>query len=63
MLAMLHLAGEKIEEVPIRTIYQSVGRVTHHRMFRDSVRIWLGLLGASISQRASLPKLNAKVQR
>lgn len=63
MLAMLHLAGEKIEEVPIRTIYQSVGRVTHHRMFRDSVRIWFGLLGASISQRASLPKLNAKVQR
>ena len=51
MLAMLHLAGEKIEEVPIRTIYPPAGRVSHHRPFRDSVRIWFGLLGAAISQR------------
>jgi 1-acyl-sn-glycerol-3-phosphate acyltransferase len=49
MLAMLHLSGERIEEVPVKTIYQQAGgRVSHHRPFRDSVRIWFGLLGEAV---------------
>ena len=51
MLAMLHLAGESVEEVPIDTIYPESGRVSHHRPLRDSVRIWFGLAGAAVSER------------
>ena len=51
MLAMLHLSGERIEEVPVKTIYPESGRVSHHRPFRDSVRIWFGLAGAAVSCR------------
>ena len=54
MLAMLHLMGEGIEELPAKTIYPPGGRVSYHRPFRDSVRIWFGLLFASVGFRLRL---------
>jgi len=51
MLAALHLAGELIRETPVRTIYPEAGRVSHHRPFRDSVRIWFSLAGFSLRHR------------
>ena len=51
MLAMLHRAGERIGEVSIRTIYVQGNRTSHHRPFRDSVRIWFGLAGECMSPR------------
>ena len=51
MLAALHLAGEPICETPVRTIYPDEGRVSHHRPFRDSVRIWFSLAWFSLCRR------------
>ena len=55
MLALLHVSGERIEELPVRTIYPESGRVSHHRPFRDSVRIWFGLVGM---QKLQIPDLS-----
>ena len=47
-LIVLHKNGVEITEVPIRTIYckksDDVGKVTHFRMIRDSIRITFVLL-------------------
>ena len=58
MLAMLHIMGEGVEEVPVRTIYPPDGRVSYHRPFRDSVRIWFGLLFAAIGLRLGGPPVS-----
>lgn len=54
VLAALHFAGERICEVPVRTIYPDGERVSHHRPFRDSVRIWFSLAGFSLRHRFAL---------
>ena len=48
-LAMLHRSGERINETGIRTIYVNGNRASHHRPFRDSVRIWFGLAAECMS--------------
>jgi len=55
MLALLHIMGEGIEELPVKTIYPPDGRVSYHRPFRDSVRIWFGLLFAAVGLRLWRP--------
>ena len=47
-LAALRFAGEGVEEVPVATIYAPGPRKSHHRPFRDSVRIWSALAAAAL---------------
>ena len=57
-LAMLHRSGERIGETSVRTIYVNGNRASHHRPFRDSVRIWFGLAAECLSppvKRVSCP--------
>lgn len=56
MLAALHFAAETTCEIPVRTIYPQTGRVSHHRPFRDSVRIWFSLAGYSLCRRVFRPR-------
>ena len=56
MLAALHFAGEGMREISVRTIYPKEGRVSHHRPFRDSVRIWFSLAWFSLCGRLLRPR-------
>lgn len=45
LFALLRSLGEKLEQVPIRTIYIAGNRASHFKPIRDSIRIYRGLFG------------------
>lgn len=45
LFGMLAAADEKLEQIPIKTIYIESNRTSHFRPIRDTVRIYRGLFG------------------